>query len=223
MTKFMSAHPFWFGFFAIITLILGWLIFAIWPEWLVDLIGRKKVFLSALFNGITLGGLYFLVASGFTLIFGLMRNVNLAHGSLYLLGGYIGYMITAWTGLWLLSFFVAFLSVAIVGVILQAVVFQRMEGEELRQTLVTIGISIVLADIMLGVFGGDFYSIQAPDWLSGPIETFFISGVKRSGELVYLSYPLVRIVIFANSSTHWHYNVAIIASNSHWFASSCWG
>ena len=199
MTKFMSAHPFRFGFFAIITLILGWLIFAIWPEWLVDLIGRKKVFLSALFNGITLGGLYFLVASGFTLIFGLMRNVNLAHGSLYLLGGYIGYMITAWTGLWLLSFFVAFLSVAIVGVILQAVVFQRMEGEELRQTLVTIGISIVLADIMLGFFGGDFYSIQAPDWLSGPIETFFISGVKRSGELVYLSYPLVRIVIFATA------------------------
>ncbi len=199
MTKFMSAHPIWFGLIAIITLILGWMIFAIWPEWLVDLIGRKKVFLSALFNGITLGGLYFLVASGFTLIFGLMRNVNLAHGSLYLLGGYIGYMITAWTGLWLLSFFVAFLGVAIVGVILQAAVFQRMEGEELRQTLVTIGISIILADIMLGVFGGDFYSIQAPAWLSGPIETFFISSVKRSGELVYLSYPLVRIVIFGTA------------------------
>ena len=199
MTKFMSAHPIWFGLIAIITLILGWMIFAIWPEWLVDLIGRKKVFLSALFNGITLGGLYFLVASGFTLIFGLMRNVNLAHGSLYLLGGYIGYMITAWTGLWLLSFFVAFLAVAIVGVILQAAVFQRMEGEELRQTLVTIGISIILADLMLGVFGGDFYSIQAPAWLSGPIETFFISSVKRSGELVYLSYPLVRIVIFGTA------------------------
>ena len=49
------------------------------------------MFLNAVFNGITLGGLYFLVASGFTLIFGLMRNVNLAHGSIYLFGGYVGY------------------------------------------------------------------------------------------------------------------------------------
>ncbi len=57
------------------------------------MLGRKRVFLSALLNGITLGGLYFLVASGFTLIFGLMRNVNLAHGSLYLFGGYFGYEI----------------------------------------------------------------------------------------------------------------------------------
>ncbi|MEZ5649829.1 MAG: hypothetical protein R3E87_04690 [Burkholderiaceae bacterium] len=56
------------------------------------LIGRKKLFVNALLNaGVTLGGLYFLVASGFTLVFGLMRNVNLAHGSLYLLGAYLGY------------------------------------------------------------------------------------------------------------------------------------
>ena len=74
------------------------MIFALWPAWLIDLIGKKKVFLSALFNGITLGGLYFLVASGFTLIFGLMRNVNLAHGSLYLLGGYIGFYVAEWSG-----------------------------------------------------------------------------------------------------------------------------
>ena len=53
--------------------------------------GKKRLFINALFNGMTLGGLYFLVATGFTLIFGLMRNVNLAHGSLYLFGGYVGY------------------------------------------------------------------------------------------------------------------------------------
>jgi branched-chain amino acid transport system permease protein len=57
-------------------------------------LGRKRVFLNAVFSGITLGALYFLVASGFTLIFGLMRNVNLAHGSLYLLGGYLGFEIS---------------------------------------------------------------------------------------------------------------------------------
>ena len=72
-----------------------WLIFAAWPQGLEDAIGSKKVFLNAVFNGITLGGLYFLVASGFTLIFGLMRNVNLAHGSLYLFGGYVGYAVAS--------------------------------------------------------------------------------------------------------------------------------
>ena len=77
----------------IIAVVLLWLIFAVWPEALEDAIGRKKIFLNAILNGITLGALYFLVASGFTLIFGLMRNVNLAHGSLYLLGGYIGFEI----------------------------------------------------------------------------------------------------------------------------------
>lgn len=199
MRRIVAEYPWRTGFSAFVFLILCWMAFSIWPDWLVDLIGRKKVFLSAIFNGITLGGLYFLVASGFTLIFGLMRNVNLAHGSLYLLGGYIGYTIANWTGIWLLSFVIAFLAVAAFGVFLQFSVFRRMEGEELRQTLVTIGISIVLADLMLWIFGGEFYGIQAPEWLSGPIETFFVTGVKRSGDLTYLSYPVVRIVIFIAS------------------------
>ncbi|MEM9045227.1 MAG: branched-chain amino acid ABC transporter permease, partial [Pseudomonadota bacterium] len=151
----------------------------------------------ALFNGITLGGLYFLVASGFTLIFGLMRNVNLAHGSLYLLGGYIGYEIANLTGYWLIAFPIAFVVVGAFGVLLQFAVFRRMEGQDLRQTLVTIGISIVLADLMLWVWGGDFYQVLTPSWLSGPLETILVTGVKRSsGDLIYLKYPMVRIVIF---------------------------
>jgi len=63
----------------------------VWPDWLDWLLDGKKAFVSAILNGITLAGLYFLVASGFTLVFGLMRNVNLAHESLYLLGAYVGY------------------------------------------------------------------------------------------------------------------------------------
>jgi len=181
----------------LVAAILLWMIFAVWPDWLKDSIGRKKVFLNALFNGITLGGLYFLVASGFTLIFGLMRNVNLAHGSLYLLGGYIGYFVAESTGYWLLAFPIAFIGVGIVGILLQILVFQRMQGQDLRQTLVTIGISIVAADLMLWGFGGDFYNISPPSWLSGPMETFFVTGVKRSSaELIYMKYPVVRIVIF---------------------------
>ena len=106
--RFINRHPLWSLAILVVIAILLWLIIAPWPAGLVGAFGRKKIFLNALFNGITLGGLYFLVASGFTLIFGLMRNVNLAHGSLYLLGGYIGYEITEWTGSWAFSFVVAF-------------------------------------------------------------------------------------------------------------------
>ena len=196
MRRFANAHPVWTGIIALLVVILLWLMFAIWPKGLVDVIGKKKIFLSALFNGITLGGLYFLVASGFTLIFGLMRNVNLAHGTLYLLGGYIGFHAADITGYWLLAFPAAFIVVGICGVLLQVLVFRRMEGEDLRQTLVTIGISIVVADLMLWGFGGDFYNISPPEWLSGPVETFFVTTVKRSGDLVYMKYPMVRIAIF---------------------------
>src|ERR1700736_405755 len=181
MTKFIERHPLWA--FAILIAVAAalWLIFATWPEGLEDAFGRKKVFLSAVFNGITLGGLYFLVASGFTLIFGLMRNVNLAHGSLYLFGGYIGYAVSVATGSWMLSFVAAFIVVALVGVLLQILVFRRMEGQDLRQTLVTLGLSIVFADLMLWAFGGDFYQIQTPGWLVGPIQLPLVTAVKSSG------------------------------------------
>jgi branched-chain amino acid transport system permease protein len=199
VTRIIERHPAWALVILIAIALLLWLVFVVWPLGLEDAIGKKKVFLNAIFNGITLGGLYFLVASGFTLIFGLMRNVNLAHGSLYLFGGYVGYAISAWTGSWILSFIVAFLAVALVGVVLQLVVFRRMEGQDLRQTMVTIGLSIVFADLMLWVFGGDFYQIQTPAWLVGPIELPLVTAVKSSGEAVYLLYPRVRLVIFAAS------------------------
>ncbi|MEM1383206.1 MAG: branched-chain amino acid ABC transporter permease [Pseudomonadota bacterium] len=198
MRRFVDRNPFWSLVILIIIAALVWAIFAVWPKWLVEIVGRKKIFLNALFNGITLGALYFLVASGFTLIFGLMRNVNLAHGSLYLFGGYLGYEIAEGTGYWLLAFPITFLIVAALGVLLQIVVFRRMEGQDLRQTLVTIGISIVLADLMLWIWGGDFYQVLPPEWLSGPVETFFVTGVKRrTAELIYLKYPLVRLAILA--------------------------
>jgi branched-chain amino acid transport system permease protein len=197
VTGFIERHPAWALILLIAVAVMLWLILAVWPPGLEEAIGRKRVFLNAVFNGITLGSLYFLVASGFTLIFGLMRNVNLAHGSLYLFGGYIGYAISTWTGSWVLGFIIAFIGVALVGVVLQIVVFRRMEGEDLRQTMVTIGLSIVFADLMLWVFGGDFYQIQTPSWLVGPIELPLVTAVKSSGEAVYLRYPMVRLVIFA--------------------------
>ncbi len=74
------------------------LVFAIWA-----IASNERLFFITLLNSLTLGSLYFIVASGFTLVFGLMRNVNLAHGSLYLLGGYVGFIVAERTGWWLLA------------------------------------------------------------------------------------------------------------------------
>jgi len=199
MNSFIARRPVSSLIILIVAVALIWLVFAPWAPGFEAVFGRKKLFLNAVLNGITLGGLYFLVASGFTLIFGLMRNVNLAHGSIYLLGGYFGYLGVDATGSWLFGFVVAFVVAALLGVVLQVAVFRRMEGEELRQTLVTLGISIVLADLMLWGFGGNSWQIQTPKWLRGPIELPLVTAVKSSGEAVYLTYPIVRLVIFLAS------------------------
>lgn len=195
MQRFIERHPVWSLILIVLVAGLLWLIFAPWPPGLEEMMGRKRIFLNAILSGTTLGALYFLVASGFTLVFGLMRNVNLAHGSLYLLGGYIGYEVANATGYWLLAFPVVFVLVGALGLLLQHQVFRRMEGEELRQTLVTIGISIVLADIMLWIWGGQSYQVLSPSWLSGPMVLPLISSLRPNGDAVYLTYPQVRIVI----------------------------
>src|SRR5262245_34828281 len=84
-----------------------------------------------------------------------------------------------------------------------------MEGQELRQTLVTIGISIVLADLMLWYWGGQSYQVLSPQWLSGPMTLPLISSVRSNGQAVYLSYPQVRIVILA---------AAIVIGLAMWYA-----
>lgn len=195
MSAFVSRYPIWSAIIAFLLAALLWLILSPWSEGMVEVLGRKRVFLNAIFGGVTLGALYFLVASGFTLIFGLMRNVNLAHGSLYLLGGYIGFEVSEATGSWLLAFPVVFVVVAILGLILQNQVFRRMEGQELRQTMVTIGLSVVIADIMLWIWGGQSYTIFAPDWLSGPMTLPIVTGYRSSGEAIFLRYPAVRMAI----------------------------
>ena len=125
-----------------------------------------------------------------------MRNVNLAHWSLYLLGGYIGFEVSERTGSWLLAFPVVFVAVAALGLILQHQVFRRMEGQELRQTMVTIGLSVVLADIMLWIRGGQCCTILTPDLLSGPVELPVISALRgASGEVIWFKIPAVRIAI----------------------------
>jgi len=151
---------------------------------ILGLIDNAKLFLLAFMNGLTLAALYFLVASGFTLVFGLMRNVNLAHGSLYLLGAYIGYLVGDWSGSWLLAVAAGFLSAALIGLTMQVAVFRFMQGQDLRQTLVTIGLSIVLADIMLWIFGAEIYTFDPPRLIYGLTAMPVVS-----------AYPTYRLVL----------------------------
>ena len=197
--RWIGRHPIGALAIAVGVIFALWLVLAPWPAGFEDVFGKKRLFINALFNGITLGGLYFLVATGFTLIFGLMRNVNLAHGSLYLFGGYVGYEAGELTGSWLLSYLVAFVVCAIVGMAMQFLIFRRMEGQDLRQTLVTLGLSIVFSDLMVWVWGGNAIQIDTPDYLMGPIPTPIVLGLSSGGDTVFLQYPRVRLVIFAAS------------------------
>ena len=156
-----------------------------------------KLLILTTLNGLTLAALYFLVASGFTLVFGLMRNVNLAHGSLYLLGGYIGYEAAAVSGNWFLGVAAGTAAMAVAGVLLQVLVFRWMEGQELRQTLVTIGISIVAADLMLAVWSGNTYQFSPPEWLIGTTQLPIVLAHKPDGSAVLLPYPTYRLFLLA--------------------------
>jgi branched-chain amino acid transport system permease protein len=178
-----------------------WVTFGAWPDWLTAALISKKAFVSAVLNGLTLSGLYFLVASGFTLIFGLMRNVNLAHGSLYSFGAYVGYEAATRSNVWLLGVAAGALVAAGAGLAMQIVVFRRLEGDDLRQTLVTIGISIVAADLMLATWGGAAYQVTPPDALSGAVTLPIMTGATSSGAAVFLRYPLYRLVVAAIAIT----------------------
>jgi len=152
--------------------------------------GREmKLFLITTLNGLTLAALYFLVASGFSLVFGLMRNVNLAHGSLFLLGAYIGYEVQEATGSWVLAVAGGFFSMAVLGLLLQHYLFRYLEGQELRQTLVTIGISIIAADLMLAYWSGTTYQFEIPDALYGTVRDIPLIKV----------YPIYRLFILATA------------------------
>ncbi|MBC7733843.1 MAG: branched-chain amino acid ABC transporter permease [Bacteriovorax sp.] len=128
---------------------------------------NAALFFKTFLNGLTLASLYFLVASGFTLVFGLMRNVNLAHGSLYLFGAYVGWFVGEHTGSWVLAVLAGFFASAVLGLLMQLLVFRHMQGQDLRQTLVTIGLSIVLADLMLWAWGAEIYTFDPPAWIYG--------------------------------------------------------
>lgn len=144
-------------------------------------------FLTILLNGLTLGALYFLVASGFTLIFGLMRVTNMAHGAFYLLGGYIGYSVSDSTGSWLLGLVAGTVVITALGVGVQQALLRRIQGQDLREALITIGLAIVIADQCLGNWGGTARDIAVPSQLSGA-KDLGVAGVL---------YPTYRLFVLA--------------------------
>jgi branched-chain amino acid transport system permease protein len=160
--------------------------------------GDPRTFVIVGMNGLTLAGLYFVVASGFTLIFGLMRVVNMAHGSLYMLAGFFalevqkrmsggsgGFTQTSSLLDWIVPLVVACASVGVIGLVIQQVFLRWNQGQDLRQALITIALSIIIADQVLANFGGIAEEIAAPDVFPDSVSL----GVYG------LSYPFFRIFV----------------------------
>lgn len=116
----------------------------------------EPVFLAQqVLNGLSFGALLFLLASGLTLVFGLMRIVNMAHGAFYMLGGYIGVVIATLTGNLLIAVIAAVLAVGVTAFLVEVVLLRFVRGQEMPEVLLTIGVSFVIADMCLAFFGGD--------------------------------------------------------------------
>src|SRR5258707_4176753 len=158
-------------------ILLGLLVLAV-VAWATNKASQdSRLFWVVTPKGVTVGALFFVVAAGFTLIFGLMRVVNMAHGSLYLLAGYIAFTLQGnWYGIssnllsgtpatvisWVVPLVVATIVIGLVGVLMQQVFLRWNQGQDLRQALITIAISVILADQMVAHFGGIAEAIQQP-------------------------------------------------------------
>ena len=131
------------------------------------------------------------MASGFTLVFGLMRNVNLAHGSLYLVGGYVGFIVAERTGSWLLAVAAGFAIAALLGLLMQVLILRHMQNQDLRQTMVTIGLAVVIADLLIWIFTAQVHQMEAPAWLQGPIRGIPVINAYSAYRLSLLGLGLV--------------------------------
>jgi branched-chain amino acid transport system permease protein len=142
-------------------------------------------FIQQTLNGITYAGLLFLLGSGFTLIFGLMRIVNLAHGGLYLLGGYVGYTTIRVTHNFVLALLAGAISMALLGIVLERGLLRSLRGQPISELLLTMGVAFVMGDMALAIWGGDPLSVRMP------------GGLDRSTPLGPITYPNGRFFILA--------------------------
>jgi branched-chain amino acid transport system permease protein len=146
-------------------------------------------FLSQLFNGLAQGALLALISSGLTIIYGTLGVLNLAHGAMFMLGGYAGYVAFQYTGSFVLAVLAGTLFMLVVGVIMERVIirhFYSRPGED--QLLVTFGLSIVFVEIVRFFFTSQSKSVAAPALLSG---------ITNLGVMFYPTYRLAVVGIVA--------------------------
>ena len=128
-----------------------------------------EFWITQAFNGISYGALLFLLAGGLSLIFGMMRIVNMTHGSYYLLGGYVGLTVIGRTKSFPLAILLGALAIAVIGIGEWNAFLKRLSGQELGQVLTTMGFALIFQDVALLIWGGDPYSIRPPSMLAGVI------------------------------------------------------
>ena len=148
-------------------------------------------FLAQTLNGLTLAGVIFLVSSGFTLIFGIMRVTNLSHGAVYLLGGYIGYSVIGATHSFFLGLIAGALSMAAFGLLLERTLITWLGRSEMSELLATLGLIYVLDDVSLAIWGGTPLTINLPGAL-GRSSTLPLAGiVYPNGRLFILGVSVI--------------------------------
>ena len=140
-----------------------------------------RFWLRQAFNGISYGALLFLVGSGLSLIFGVMRIVNLAHGSYFLLGSYVALSVIWTTGSWLLAIPAAGLAVALLGMAMERIFLRPLGFDPLRQVLLTVGFALLFQQAALDIWGGDSLDIIPP------------AALRQSIVIAGLYLPLYRI------------------------------
>ncbi len=141
------------------------------------------------FNGVSYGALLFLVGSGLSLIFGVMRIVNLSHGSYFLWGGYIALSVINATGSWALSIPVAGLAVALIGLAMERIFLRPLGFEPMRQMLLTIGFAFLFQQGALDIWGGNEMDINPP------------AALTRSVVIGGMYFPAYRIFMIALALT----------------------
>ena len=141
------------------------------------------------FNGVSYGALLFLVGSGLSLIFGVMRIVNLAHGSYFLLGSYVALSVIWTTGSWLLAIPVAGVAVALLGLVMERIFLRPLGFDPLRQVLLTVGFALLFQQAALDIWGGDSLDIIPP------------AALRQSVVIGGLYLPLYRVFMIGIAAT----------------------
>lgn len=160
--------------------------------------------MSCLLYGITIGAAYALIASGLSIILGVMGVLNFTHGSLVMLGAYVGFTFVNMTGNFWLSLLLAPLVVALVGGLIETSMIRRLYGKDILLTLLlTFGLSMVFSNAVLIIWGGDQYSIKLPSYFNGFIKIFGVYYPKFRLFVLIFSCLLVIILSILLNRSRW--------------------